>query len=146
VPLFVDEPHLKLEKGVSRDTIGEAVGRVTNRQLLMYLAPGQTISFKAVARKGLGEDHAKWSPVTGSGGCYYRPLFDVQLNTAKTKQLSSAEKKGLVGSCPQKVFDIEDGDVIVKNSDKCDACRNCLKWAATEHPELLKVPEQHEEV
>jgi NAD-dependent dihydropyrimidine dehydrogenase PreA subunit len=64
--------------------------------------------------------------------CFYRPLFrDLAVDNSK---LNAEQKKGLVESCPKKVFDIEDisGDVVLANVDDCNGCRACINYATSQ--------------
>lgn len=151
-PLFADEP-LRLQQEHRADGgVGNSVGRITNRLLLYTLAPGQTVSWTAFARKGSAgagtmrdeiidadrKRHIKWSPVTV---CYYRPLArDLVINPTGFP-LNLQQAQDFTGSCPKRVFDIEDSHhmnrkqrtssakVVIKRPDDCDLCRACEFWA-----------------
>ena len=71
--------------------------------LLAKLAPGQAIDLFMIAQKGLGKDHAKFSPVCTAA---YRLLPSVTLSSASP--FENEEASELVARCPAKVFDIED--------------------------------------
>lgn len=68
------------------------------------------------AEKGIGRNHAKWSPVSTA---FYR--LEPAIRILPTFNHDKAEK--LVKKCPVGVFDIEDGKAIVKNSRRCTVCR-----------------------
>lgn len=67
-PLFADEPF---EPTVPREAVRtaggalEPVGRVGAPQLLHTLGPGQRVVLSAQIQKGIGQTHAKWSPIAG---------------------------------------------------------------------------------
>nr|CAB3490204.1 unnamed protein product [Digitaria exilis] len=65
------------------------------------LGPGQAIELEAHAIKGIGNVHAKWSPVATT---WYRMLPEVVF----LKQIEGDEAEELVKKCPVNVFDIED--------------------------------------
>lgn len=69
--------------------------------ILAKLAPGQEIELEAHAVKGIGSDHAKFSPVSTAA---YRLLPRITL----TRPFKNEEAEALVATCPLKVFDIED--------------------------------------
>ena len=85
------------------------------------LRPGQEIDLTARAIKSNGKDHAKFSPVCTA---FYRMVPMIQVDHEK---LNDRTKKLLVDSCPKHIFDIEDGDVVIKNSRACTSCRECIR-------------------
>lgn len=70
----------------------------------MKLRRGQELKLRAIARKGIGKDHAKWSPAS-TITFQYEP--EIHINEALMETLSFEEKKEWVDSCPTKVFDID---------------------------------------
>jgi len=70
---------------------------------LLVLAPGQEIKLRAIARKGVGKDHAKWMPVATA---VLSRVPDIRINEALMNTLSDEQKQEFVDSCPQKVFRI----------------------------------------
>lgn len=89
--------------------------------LIAKLRPGQEISARMVCVKGIGQDHAKFSPVSTTS---YRLLTDVRVNhDLVTGHL--AEK--LVEMCPVGVFELEDGHAIPAHPRKCTLCRECIR-------------------
>ena len=86
---------------------------------LAKLGPGQRISLKAYAVKGLGCAHAKWSPTSA---CWYEFAPSIQLGV-----LSSDEAAQLVSICPKAVFDLEDTSAVVSREESCSLCRECLQ-------------------
>ncbi|KAH0786763.1 putative DNA-directed RNA polymerase I and III subunit RPAC1 [Histomonas meleagridis] len=85
------------------------------------LKPGQHIELTARAVKSFGLDHAKFSPVCTA---FYRMVPLIEVNNSR---LNDTTKQILVKKCPMGVFDIEDGDVVVRNPRKCTSCRECLR-------------------
>jgi DNA-directed RNA polymerases I and III subunit RPAC1 len=124
--------------------------------LLAKLSPGQSIELEAHAVKGVGKDHAKFSPVETA---VYRLLPEVRLS--ETAPFMGVEADELVATCPMGVFDIEDlkgargishpatlppsrspihpffcvggkRKAIVARPRDCTVCRECLRpegWA-----------------
>ncbi|ETK93167.1 hypothetical protein F441_02019 [Phytophthora nicotianae CJ01A1] len=92
--------------------------------LIAKLRPGQSIALEAHCRKGVGKDHAKFSPVATAS---YRLMPKVEL----TEKVEGAEAKRLVEECQIGLFDIEDiGGVptaVVKDQRVCTMCRNCIR-------------------
>jgi hypothetical protein len=79
---------------------------------ILVLAPGQEIKLRAIARKGLGKDHAKWIPVAT---VVLVRVPDIHINETLMSTLSDEEKQEFVDSCPQKVFGISP----VTNAVRC---------------------------
>lgn len=133
-----DEPIPKIPGIINRDNNkGEMVAHITNRQLLYYLAPGDTVAISCIVRKGTGRQHIKWSPIAGK--CYYRPLYrDIQLNASVDAKLTPAERKDFIRQCPKQVFDIEDDRVVLARPDECDACRRCERWRENDDDVTIK--------
>lgn len=94
--------------------------------LIAKLRPGQEIEAEMVCEKGIGQTHAKWSPVATA---YYRLLPRVTLS----EEVAGQEAIKIRDICPMGVFDIEDAGEVrrlkVKDSRKCTACRECLRIA-----------------
>ena len=69
--------------------------------IIAKLRPGQEIEAELHVIKGLGKEHAKWSPVCTAS---YRLMPDVTI----TRPIKDEEADKLVAKCPMGVFDIED--------------------------------------
>ena len=74
--------------------------------------------------KGIGQTHAKWSPVATA---YYRLMPDITFN----EEIVGEEAVKIKERCPMGVFDIEDiggtKKLKVKNARNCSSCRECLR-------------------
>jgi len=92
--------------------------------LIAKLRPGQCIELHCYVLKGIGREHAKWSPVATAT---YRLLPEITIVSPFLEE--EAEK--LVETCPMKVFDIEDLDgmknAVVANPRNCSMCRECIR-------------------
>lgn len=89
------------------------------------LRPGQTIHITAHATKGIGKEHAKWSPVAPAS---YRLLPEISF----TEDIKGADAETIVKKCPMKVFDIEDlgggkKKAVVARPRNCSMCRECIR-------------------
>lgn len=71
--------------------------------IIVKLRRGQELRLRAIARKGIGKDHAKWSPAA-TVTFMYEP--DIHINENLMETLTLDEKREWVESCPTKVFDI----------------------------------------
>ncbi len=90
-------------QGGQEERLGVRPAAVHPDILLLKLAPGQRVELEAHAVKGVGADHAKFSPVSTAS---YRLLPRVTLDDARP--FDGAEADALVARCPVGVFDIED--------------------------------------
>lgn len=88
--------------------------------LIAKLRPGQSIAFEAHCRKSIGQDHAKFSPVSTAS---YRLMPSIHLSENILKE----EAQNLVDLCPMKVFDIEDMQAVVARPRDCTMCRECIR-------------------
>lgn len=93
--------------------------------MIAKLRPGQEIEMELFCEKGLGKDHAKWSPVCTA---WYRLVPDIRF----TEDIKGEEAKQLKNLCPMGVFDIEDlgkknSKVTVANPRNCTTCRECKR-------------------
>jgi len=100
--------------------------------LLAKLRPGQEIDLQCYVHKGIGKDHAKFSPVATAA---YRLLPKVVL----TRRIEGDEAHALAELCPMDVFAVvgsgagtsgvadKEAHAEVVNARACTVCRNCLR-------------------
>ncbi|KDO24786.1 hypothetical protein SPRG_09634 [Saprolegnia parasitica CBS 223.65] len=112
--------HLEwIPQGMQEERFGN-IRPVSEDILIAKLRPGQCIALEAHCRKGVGKDHAKFSPVATAS---YRLLPDIQFPAP----LKGADAKTLQKTCPMNVFDIEDSAAIVARPRDCTMCRECIR-------------------
>ena len=68
---------------------------------ILQLGRGQRISLTATAKKGIGKEHSKWSPVST---CALKYDAVVKLNDDILDDYSEEQRRQLVESCPREVF------------------------------------------
>jgi DNA-directed RNA polymerase I and III subunit RPAC1 len=90
--------------------------------LLTKLAPGQSLDLFMIAHKGIGKDHAKFSPVCTAS---YRMLPSIKLSD--DKPFYHQEAAALISRCPVGVFDIEElAGVLAAMSCLCSVLAGLL--------------------
>jgi len=85
---------------------------------IIELYEGQQLMIEAVARLGVGKEHAKFQPVSV---CAYRIIPTIKID----------EKCVLCGECikvcHKNVFKEENGKIVIKNEMDCTLCLQCAK-------------------
>eukprot|EP01130_Rhizamoeba_saxonica_P001315 TRINITY_DN11190_c0_g1_i1.p1 TRINITY_DN11190_c0_g1~~TRINITY_DN11190_c0_g1_i1.p1 ORF type:complete len:314 (-),score=53.07 TRINITY_DN11190_c0_g1_i1:63-962(-) len=107
--------------------------------LIAKLQKNQEISLKAIAKKGIGKQHAKWAPA-----CGVRYKFDpqIELNRNSFDLLTDKQKREFVDSCPTRVYAFNEGtsQVEIEDMQKCIFCNECTINARTVGiPDLVKI-------
>ncbi|KAJ4462001.1 putative DNA-directed RNA polymerase II subunit rpb3 [Paratrimastix pyriformis] len=105
--------------------------------LICKLGKFQEIRLTAIATKGVGKEHAKWSPVS-TAVFQYEP--SIRLNYRLLDELSPQDRQNFVGSCPARVFEIQDGRVVIPDVYRCTYTEECMRWAEqVGKPDLVTV-------
>jgi len=116
--------------------------------LIAKLRPGQEIDLIAVAKKGVGKEHAKWSPACA---VTYKNEPIVELRQNKLDELNVIQKREFVASCPSKVYSFDEttkkviADIEDLNVYNCTFCQECTRKAAIMgHPEIVSIREKED--
>lgn len=113
--------------------------------VIVKLAKGQALKLRAIARRGVGKQHAKFSPVCG---CTFQPEPRVRLNRMRLDEMDDDNKRALADSCPRKVFafDEKKGRLEVVEQAACIFCDECViaaeKMGINDLVDVSTVPER----
>eukprot|EP01041_Mallomonas_annulata_P010753 gene10753-22467_t len=95
---------------------------------IIQLGRGQCLKLKVIARKGIGKEHAKWSPVC-TVALKHDPI--VKLNEEILDEYNEEQRQLFVSKCPTSVFalDSNTGRVVVSRPVECIFCKECLFYS-----------------
>lgn len=83
---------------------GDSSGDDQRAILIVKMRKGQELKLKAKARKGIGKDHAKWSPVATAR---FKYVPEITLDEPGLEELTEIERIELADSDPTKAFGVE---------------------------------------
>jgi DNA-directed RNA polymerase II subunit RPB3 len=108
--------------------------------LLGKLAPNQELKLTAIAKKGTGKDHAKWSPASIAT---YQFVPKIDLDQSKIRSWSDRERQLFVASCPSHVYRLDqknDAQISIEDPLKCTYCEECTQTAtALGHGDAIQI-------
>ncbi|KAK1948557.1 DNA-directed RNA polymerases II [Phytophthora citrophthora] len=96
--------------------------------IIAKLGPGQRLRLSAIAKLGIGKEHAKWSPVAVAT-YMYDPI--ITLNQAVLSTYTPEQKAELYKCCPTEVFETDENyeQFTVGDAMRCMYCDECVKLA-----------------
>eukprot|EP01112_Ceratiomyxa_fruticulosa_P001158 TRINITY_DN1114_c0_g1_i1.p1 TRINITY_DN1114_c0_g1~~TRINITY_DN1114_c0_g1_i1.p1 ORF type:complete len:301 (+),score=58.74 TRINITY_DN1114_c0_g1_i1:216-1118(+) len=133
----VDQAHVSLP-------VEQTGVRPESGILIVKLRKGQELKLKAIAKKGVGKEHAKWSPTCGVT-FQYEP--DIRINHSRLDEISERQKEEWVKSCPTKVYKYDETtrNVVVEDPLRCTFCKECIKKADSfGKPDLVKIEQKQD--
>lgn len=86
---------------------------------IVELTDGQAVLIYATAVMGTAKTHVKWQVANGVG-YKYLPVVEVDKDMASDEEVLKC-----ADICPKKVFEVEDGKLVVRNPLECSLCRAC---------------------
>ncbi|MFX1300130.1 MAG: DNA-directed RNA polymerase subunit D [Promethearchaeota archaeon] len=92
---------------------------ISDKIPIAKLAKGQRIVVEAYARLGIGQDHAKWQPVSTMA---YKMIPSVKVDTSKCDGC-----KECVTACFRKVFEMKNEKAVVVDELNCTLCNLCVE-------------------
>jgi DNA-directed RNA polymerase alpha subunit len=93
--------------------------------IILTLDPGQEIELRVFAKRGIGKQHIKWSPVEVA---HYKPIPNIIVDSPTISSwFSVEEQEQIVTNCRAGVFAMKDDVLVVKNSLACTFCEECTK-------------------
>lgn len=111
------EGPAEVMSGDLKSSDGEA-SPVSGTIPILKLLEGQRLELRAVARLGLGKQHAKWVP--GVVSYKYMPTFE--LNEKACDGCGTC-----VEACPPRLLALGEGKVQISDVERCTMCRECEK-------------------
>ena len=108
---------------------------------IVKLGKNQELWAECIAKKGIGQDHAKWSPVCV---CSLRYDPGISLEESRDLQLSEMQKREIIKSCPKKVFGFDQNSqrLVSQRPENCIYCFECLgKTQEFEVDDFIKIEE-----
>ena len=99
---------------------------------LLKLKENQDVDLEAVAKLGIGKDHAKWVPTTV---CAYKQYPNITFNEDEEVVYAVAE------TCPRGVLvaDKEEGRIDIVDIENCSLCKTCVRTAKAYDSKFINV-------
>ncbi|MCC6005224.1 MAG: DNA-directed RNA polymerase subunit D [Thermofilum sp.] len=130
-PKTVLSGHLRFEgiEGAVIPVSAASIEPVSKNIPIVKLAKGQRLALTAIARMGIGREHAKWQPV-GPVGYKFKPVVRIL-----KESITEEEASKVIAACPRRVFGYNSGRLVVINEASCSLCRECVEM----FPDIVEV-------
>lgn len=95
--------------------------------IIAKLKRNQELDITMIAKKGIGKEHSKWSPVS-CVAMQHEPEIEFLEKGNYINKLNTNQKKDFVNSCPTKVYKYDETrkTVEIENPLNCTYCEECL--------------------
>mmetsp|Transcript_33192 Transcript_33192/g.93036 ORF Transcript_33192/g.93036 Transcript_33192/m.93036 type:complete len:312 (-) Transcript_33192:64-999(-) len=107
---------------------------------IVKLRKAQVLHVQAIAIKGVGKSHAKFSPTCGVA---YKAEPKITLNEEEMEDLTAEEKKTWCETCPTGVYTYNAiaNKVDIEDAWKCTLCNACKDYAEErfQKPDLVRI-------
>ena len=99
---------------------------------LLKLKEGEEVNLEAVAKLGIGKEHAKWVPTTV---CAYKQYPEITFNDDEEVIYAVAD------TCPRGVLeaDKEEGRIDIVDIENCSLCKTCVRTAKAYDSKFINV-------
>lgn len=118
VELDLDMEGACVVRASDLETSDSEAGPVQGDAPIVRLGEDQKLKLTAIARLGVGKDHANWQPAVAS--YKYMPVIDID-------QDARDDWSPCVEACPEDILVEEDGELKVTDVEKCTLCRACTE-------------------
>ncbi len=100
--------------------------------VLVKMRKGQELKLRAIARKGIGKDHAKWIPVATA---VYHFMPEITINEALVDELAEGDRELLAKSDPSSTFKYNQVTRRVRGRPLCGAPAVCSQACSSSDTE-----------